>query len=253
MAHCSFAWLHGPLGIVSRFSAHICTLYRCASRSKTSNAASHLKNKKSKKIHIEKTHQKTRKSSRHPAWAPPIVTHCRRALCLRAGQGYEESTYCFAKSSVGVPKKFKWPKQKRSSLVLNDFSTSFCDFSCRSWVPQGPRVGQNVAPETSFRTPKYRLNPCNGGPIRGKNGFQKIEGREIPFLPVAFLLIRNADRVLVFVGQFSGRFGPPRAPGWPDTDSPRKATASSGVAARIRAPGTRVVAPQTNSRTFRFE
>ena len=133
------------------------------------------------------------------------------------------------------------------------FQHRFVIFRAVLGSPMGRRVGQNVAIETSFRAPKYRPNPCNGGPIRGKNGFQKIEGREIPFLPVAFLLIRNADRALVFVGQFSGRFGPPRAPGWPDTDSPRKATASSGVAARIRAPGTRVVAPQTNSRTFRFE
>ena len=42
--------------------------------------------------------------------------------------------------------------------------------------------------------------------------------------------------------KFSGRFGPPRAPGWPETDSPRKMIASSGVETRIRALGTRFVA-----------
>ena len=37
-------------------------------------------------------------------------------------------------------------------------------------------------------------------------------------------------------------FGPPWAPGWPETDSPRKMMANSGVDTRIRALGTRFVA-----------
>ena len=49
-----------------------------------------------------------------------------------------------------------------------------------------------------------------------------------------------------FRGEFWGFFGPPRAPGWPETDSPRKVIASSGVDTQIRALGTRVVA------VFRF-
>ena len=51
---------------------------------------------------------------------------------------------------------------------------------------------------------------------------------------------------LRFSGEFSVRFsdffGPPRAPGWPETDSPRKMIASSGVETEIRALGTRFVA-----------
>ena len=43
-----------------------------------------------------------------------------------------------------------------------------CVFSVRFWPLWGPRFGQNVAPRTSFRTPKYRPNPANGGPIGGK-------------------------------------------------------------------------------------
>ena len=34
--------------------------------------------------------------------------------------------------------------------------------------PPGPRLCQNVAQKRSFRTPKYRPNPTNGGTIRGK-------------------------------------------------------------------------------------
>ena len=40
----------------------------------------------------------------------------------------------------------------------------------------------------------------------------------------------------------SGRFGPPRAPGWPETDSPQEIITKSGVETRIRALGARVVA-----------
>ena len=39
--------------------------------------------------------------------------------------------------------------------------------------PGGREWAQNVAPGTSFRTPKYRPNPANGGPIGGKNQFWK--------------------------------------------------------------------------------
>ena len=43
-------------------------------------------------------------------------------------------------------------------------------------------------------------------------------------------------------GKFSGRFGPPWVPGWPETDSLRKIITKSGVETRIRALGTRFVA-----------
>ena len=42
--------------------------------------------------------------------------------------------------------------------------------------------------------------------------------------------------------RFSELFGPPWAPGWPETDSPRKMIANSGVETEIRALGTRFVA-----------
>ena len=42
--------------------------------------------------------------------------------------------------------------------------------------------------------------------------------------------------------QFAVRVGPPRAPGWPETDSPRKTIASSGVETQIRALETPFVA-----------
>ena len=38
--------------------------------------------------------------------------------------------------------------------------------------------------------------------------------------------------------RFLGLFGPPWAPGWPETDSPRKMVGTSGVETRIRALGT---------------
>ena len=47
---------------------------------------------------------------------------------------------------------------------------SFCFFWGPPW---GPGWAQNVAQKTSFRTPKYRPNPANGGPIGGKNQFWK--------------------------------------------------------------------------------
>ena len=50
----------------------------------------------------------------------------------------------------------------------------------------------------------------------------------------------------VILGNCSGRlsrlFWPPRAPGWPETDSPRKMIANSGVETKIGALGTRFVA-----------
>ena len=42
--------------------------------------------------------------------------------------------------------------------------------------PGGPESAQNVAQEHSFRTPKYRPNPANGGPIGGKKPFWKKSG-----------------------------------------------------------------------------
>ena len=46
----------------------------------------------------------------------------------------------------------------------------------------------------------------------------------------------------IFLGDVCGFFGLPRAPGWPETDSPRSMMASSGVETEIRALGTRFVA-----------
>ena len=37
--------------------------------------------------------------------------------------------------------------------------------------PRGREWAQNVSPEASFRTPKYRPNPANGDPIGGENTF----------------------------------------------------------------------------------
>merc|ERR1712212_1231716 len=49
---------------------------------------------------------------------------------------------------------------------------------------------------------------------------------------------------------FSGRFGPPRAPWWPETDSPRKIITQSGAGTRFRALGTRFVAPFSDFADF---
>ena len=38
-------------------------------------------------------------------------------------------------------------------------------------APWGREWPQNVAPGANFRTPMYRPNPANGGPIGGKNTF----------------------------------------------------------------------------------
>ena len=50
------------------------------------------------------------------------------------------------------------------------------------------------------------------------------------------------DLLVTLPGGFRTFFGPPRAPGWPETDSPRKMMASSGVDIQIRALRTRFVA-----------
>ena len=52
----------------------------------------------------------------------------------------------------------------------------------------------------------------------------------------------NFQNIEKFSGRVWGLVGPPRAPGWPETDSPRKMIASSGVGTQIRALGTRFVA-----------
>ena len=57
---------------------------------------------------------------------------------------------------------------------------------------------------------------------------------------------------------FLGRVGPPKAPGWAGTDSPRKLLHENGVETQIRALGTRFVAMfriaratfEDSSRTF---
>ena len=58
---------------------------------------------------------------------------------------------------------------KEILMVKGCFKILFGFFSGRFWGPQGPRLGQNLAPGASFRTPEYRPNPANGGPIGGKH------------------------------------------------------------------------------------
>ena len=53
------------------------------------------------------------------------------------------------------------------------FPKSFWSFSCFFLPPRGREWAQNVAPGASSRTPKYRPNPANGGPIGGRNAFGK--------------------------------------------------------------------------------
>ena len=56
------------------------------------------------------------------------------------------------------------------------------------------------------------------------------------------MVIQNIYLFLEFPGAISGIAWPPRAPGGPETDSPRKIITKSGVETRTRALGTRVVA-----------
>ena len=46
-------------------------------------------------------------------------------------------------------------------------SSKLLFFGGDCWAPLGPKLCQNVAHKT-FRMPKCRQNPANGGPIRGK-------------------------------------------------------------------------------------
>ena len=59
------------------------------------------------------------------------------------------------------------------------------------------------------------------------------------FFPKNGNKIKNIGK---YSGRFSGLLGPPWAPGWPETDSPRKMMASSGVETKIGALGNRFVA-----------
>ena len=56
------------------------------------------------------------------------------------------------------------------------------------------------------------------------------------------LCLRNVQKRWETFGAILCFFGAPLAPGWPETDSPRKMMANSGVHTQIRALGTRFVA-----------
>ena len=73
-------------------------------------------------------------------------------------------------------------RPEKSQKLLGNFhgfqTSEFCVFRVRFGPPGRARLGQNVAPRTSFRTPKYRPNPANGGPTGGEKPFSdflKIE------------------------------------------------------------------------------
>ena len=99
--------------------------------------------------------------------------------------GFNTQTYTSGPRKRGLAKR---------GLALVFSETDFCHQSGRHWPdlddtlgfesyvlglhvgadsgpPRGRERAQNVAPGTGFRTPKYRPNPANGGPIGGKNAF----------------------------------------------------------------------------------
>ena len=92
-------------------------------------------------------------------------------------------------------------------------------------------VGQDEAPlvDCGRRPPLFSTEriKCLGGRQRGGLPGGRFEH---------FRIFGN------FSGRFSGTDGPPQALGWPETDSPRKMMASSGVEIEIGALGTRFVA-----------
>ena len=99
------------------------------------------------------------------------------------------------------------------------------------WLgPAGARFGREVArehPALGSRAARIARMGSSGGPVSGS----KTPRQNSSFL--WFFDIFPCD-VLTF--------WPPRAPGWPETDSPRNMIANSRVDTQIRAPGTRFVA-----------
>ena len=128
------------------------------------------------------------------------------------------------------------------SSLKNGFSTSFlCFFGPFVGALRRSRFGQTVALETSFRIPKDRPNPANGGPTRGKERVSKNRISINSFFACcisAYSECRVSGDGAIFQeekggttpkkvkafwkmsGPFLAVFGPPRAPGWPKTDSP---------------------------------
>ena len=75
----------------------------------------------------------------------------------------------------------------------------FCFWSL--WATQGPGLGPNVPPGTSFRTPKHRPSPANGDPTGGETTFWKN-------LCFCNLPVSGGDRFSIFWAILGGRLGP---------------------------------------------
>ena len=113
-----------------------------------------------------------------------------------------------------------------------------------------------------FGTPTPRLR--GAGPRRGRRPTGRppawpLPSRTSPFSRAPECNCTEEESFWIFWGKFWEKmeefqtfwkifgtifwiFWPPRVPGWPETDSPRKMMASSGVETEIRALGTRFVA-----------
>ena len=257
---------------------------------------------------------------RSRAWSCKVRPRrsCRRKSSRTAGTRCGQARVGFAEEcriiNVGLQGGCKNNDSSKKLLV-------FCFWSL--WATQGPGLGPNVPPGTSFRTPKHRPSPANGDPTGGETTFWKnhcfcnlpvsggdrffyilgnfggppgaatlpecdpegqlllsagVSSRSAQWRPDSWgntvspaplranpplslprifgeqNLIGGRQRggaggrfdhflfCLSFSKRMSCFFLPPRAPGWPETDSPRKMVANSGVDTQIRALGTRVVA-----------
>ena len=105
--------------------------------------------------------------------------------------------------------------------------TSVWIFFCFLGAPWGPEWAQNVGQKTSFRTPKYRPNPANGGPIGGKKPFWKniratpllakslLRGPDLRQITVYGMLHTNFDNSRDFPGMISQVFGLSGSPAGP--------------------------------------
>ena len=83
------------------------------------------------------------------------------------------------------------------------------------------------------RRPRGRLNTDRKLETElGTQGF----GTKVFLLGISLFFSIEIFRVIFWI------VWPPRAPGWPETDSPRKMKARSGVHTQVRALGTRFVA-----------
>ena len=98
------------------------------------------------------------------------------------------------------------------------------------WRPDS--WGNTVSPAPLRANPPLSL-PRIFGEQNLIGGRQRGGGRG-EVLTIFFFVYLFPNECLVFL--------PPRAPGWPETDSPRKMIANSGVETRSRALGTRFVA-----------